>query len=457
MYLKILKSLVVIFLIAMCTPKSDEKEDSDLPQDPFQPEIPAIISPVEIPKITLPVSTDVNAWLITHPEIAETVVWFEEDKGWVPWSQWSSGLKQLLQDAYQFALNGSSIATTEPLINHAVRTSDEAPVTALTFSDARDLFFSQITWSMLIDIQGLVPWKLEDNTQESLALLFDGREYFDEQAGCLYKNGTYDADPTVCYFKGMRIKTATITPAPGHWTYGLLLANNLIGSTQQETVTNVCKWTTEHFGHIDKPNKTGPLAERYGYEGIPPLINVINAEPFVPGKDIKPMYACWGATHFLKLLLAQVNIPVEYFVITPGHRLPRFVSVGLALSHGDDLYNGHFKNTTTFPSNVPYNELFITESKFLEWFGPQTTQEERGKNVGRRMSEIAVQYLSFPLITDWCNDIEEGNSIEESLVYESLKDHFTLVELTQMQLWQKMTGKIASLEHDCQNLWKYYE
>lgn len=447
--------LNLIFLLSSCTPGSDKEEK--LPKDPFQPNIPAIIKPIEIPKITLPVTTDINAWLISNPKTAEHVIWYEEGAGWIQWKHWSPGLKGLLQDAYQFALNGASIAPMTPLENHVSRELWQAPVTILSFEDARNLFFSQVAWSLLVEIQQLVPWTLEDLNPPALTMLFDGRQYFDEKEGCTFPNGTIDSNHVYCTFKGLKIKSASIIPAPGHWTYGLLLANDLIGSTRKATISRVCEWTSDHFAHMTGPNKEENMVALYGHMGIPSLISMIEAEPFIDGKDKKPMYACWGATQFLKTLLAQVNVPVEHFVITPGHRLPHFVSEGLALSHGDDLYNGNFRNDSSFPMFIPYDEVFITEEKFLDWFGPQTTQEERGKNVGRRMKELSIQYLTFPIIKDWCKDLEEGNSIEESHVYKRLKDHYTLQDLNELQLWQKLTGKVESLEYSCHELNKYYQ
>lgn len=449
--------LLLLLLSISCTPSSNEEEDedtpSDLPEDPFQPQPSAIIAPVKLPKIDLPVATDINAWLGTNPKIAQEVIWYEEEIGWIPWQQWSPGLKQLLQDAYLFALNGTSIASTEPLTNHADRSPEEAPVTTLSFSDSRDLFFSQITWSFLVDIQGLVPWKLMDLSAEDLSLLFDGREYFDEKAGCYYYNGTYDSDPTNCYFMGMKIKSATITPAPGHWTYGLLLANNLIGTTRKSTISRVCQFVSRFYTHMDGPNQTWNMIKLYDYEGIPPLINVIKAAPFIPNKNYKPMYACWGATHFVKLLLAQANIPTEHFVATPGHRLPHFTSEGLALSHGDELYRSTI--LPTFPSQITFNEIFITEEVFLEWFGSQTTKEERGKNISRRSKELDVKYLTYAIVNRWCQDIKEGNSIPDGQVYAEIKDYYTLQELNEMQLWQKLAAKVETLKYGCNELYLY--
>lgn len=454
--IRFIRLVPIILCCMMCTPGS-EKEESEPPKDPFEPDPPSVITPIEIPKITLPVATNINAWLLSNADVAETLIWYEEGSGWIPWEQWSSGLKGLLQDAYQFALNGNSIAPITPLENHVVRELTEAPATILSFEDSRNLFFSQIAWSILLDAQNLVPWKLSDLNSADLSLIFDGRQYFDEKEGCTFPNGTLDSNHKWCTFMGLKIKSNSIIPAPGHWTYGLLLANNLIGSTRKSTISRVCEWISDNYAHMTGPNKEQNMLDLYGSKGLPSLINMIEAEPFIPGKDKKPMYACWGATQFLKILLAQVNIPVEHFVATPGHRLPYFTSEGLALSHGDDLYNGHFRNSSTFPVFIPFDEVFITEEKFIAWFGPQTTKDERGKNIGRRMDELSIQYLTFPIITSWCKDLEEGNSVVDSYVYAKLKDHYTLQQLNEIQLWQKLTGKVETMEHSCHELYKYYE
>ncbi len=426
----------------------DAEEDSQY--DPFNPKPPRINLPTNIGRIRVPMSTDINAWLGTNSQVADQLVWYEEGIGWIPWPQWSQGLKLLLQDAYQFALNGTSIPPLTPPKNQCVRKDIYAPVSILTFEDARNLFFSQISWSILIDAQNLVPWNLSDLTSTELKLIFDGRENY--EIGCTYSNGSYDFNQSNCSFKGIKLKTGTLTPAPGHWTYGLLLANDLIGSNRKESIVKLSIWITENFVHTTTINKTGPLEEQYQYRGLPPLVTLVETETKHEFSGKKYMYHCWGNTQFFKLLLSQINIPVERFELT-YHQMPRFRSEGISLDHGDTPYSSSIKALP--PSAFPYEEIFVEDNVFEEWFGPALTWEEQLKNVGRRGSEISVKHLTYSIVNHFCDDIEEENSMADGHVYANLKDYYTLAELNGYQLWQKLAGKLHTLEYGCDKLYMY--
>lgn len=464
-HMKNLSLLFLIFLFVMCNPQpenggaSDGTSDpetenpSDPPEyDPFMPKPPKIEVPQVLPKITLPVENSIIVWLGQNKEVSQHLIWYEEEKGWVPWSEWSPGMKGLLQDAYQFALNGSSIPSIEPVQNHVVRKDNEAPVSIFSFEDARNLFFSQVAWSILIDVQQKVQWSLSDLDDYEIELIFDGRTYFEEELGCTYPNGSWDPSHKYCSFKGLKLRFGALQPAPGHWTYGLLLANNLVGSTRKETIRRVCIWVTENFSHYVGPNNTANMEAIYDSRGQPPLVNIVGTESLPTVQKLKPMYACWGATNFLKILLAQVNIPVEYNWV-PGHAIPRFPSEGIALSHGDDLYNRNIRSS--LPSAFTYDEIFINDSVFQSWFGEHLTPIEKSRNAGRNIREIAVKHLTISIISRYCNDLEAGNSIPESEVYDYLKYTYTLEELGEMMLWQKLEAKLETLEYGCDELSKY--
>jgi len=420
--------------------------------DPFRPVLPQVNLPVEIPKIDLPIETNINVWLGKNITVAEHLVWYEEPGGWVSWPNWSSGLKNLLQDAYIFALMGTSVPMQMPPENHVKTKDGEAPISILSFEDARNIFFSQVAWNILIDVQKLVPWQISDLSEKELSIIFDGRTDFEEKLGCTYPNGSFDSKHVYCTFKGIKINNGGLTPAQGHWTYGLLLANNLIGKSRERTIELVCRWISQNFGHMTGPNKTYNVEKLYNYRGLPPIVNMVEGEPFLPDKGLRAMYACWGATQFLKLLLGQVNIPVQTIDLT-YHRLPYFSSEGLALDHGDALYSSAF--LPYIPNTMEYREIFINESVFQAWFGDNVSDNEKLNNVGRRGREINLKYLNYSIISLQCQDLKDGKSIPESEVYKYFKNEYTLQELGEMKLWQQLDEKLKTMKYDCDELYKY--
>ena len=71
------------------------------------------------------------------------------------------------------------------------------------------------------------------------------------------------------------------------------------------------------------------------------------------------------------------------------------------------------------------------------------------------MEELSVKYLTYVIINRWCQDIKEGNSIPDGKVYAEIKDYYTLQELNEMQLWQKLAAKVETLKYGCDELYMY--
>jgi len=65
--------------------------------------------------------------------------------------------------------------------------------------------------------------------------------------------------------------------------------------------------------------------------------------------------------------------------------------------------------------------------------------------VGRRPRELAIQYLPYGLLYYYCADQAAGLSPSEGSVFESLGYNFSLAELEQLQLWERLEAKITEL------------
>jgi hypothetical protein len=147
---------------------------------------------------------------------------------------------------------------------------------------------------------------------------------------------------------------------------------------------------------------------------------------------------CHGTNHFFTAILRAVNIPVDYR-IAAGHATPFFMNEGVYLSHGDDPYSAFSRETSLFPAG----ELLIDEAQWEAWFGPSVPVEERTNNVGRRVLELAIQYLPTYLLRKRCSDLDAGRGREESEVFQIFQRVYTLAQLDEANLWTRMDGKIT--------------
>lgn len=93
---------------------------------------------------------------------------------------------------------------------------------------------------------------------------------------------------------------------------------------------------------------------------------------------------CFGAAGFLRALLRAANIPVA-MVSSCSHFQVHFPAEGLYLSHGDDPYNGDFRQ-----KRCSAESLLLDASVFQAWFrrGPEAA---RCANIGRGARDAACR------------------------------------------------------------------
>jgi len=64
--------------------------------------------------------------------------------------------------------------------------------------------------------------------------------------------------------------------------------------------------------------------------------------------------------------------------------------------------------------------------------------------VCRKSLELAITYLPDYLLNQHCNDIAYGLSHEDSSVYDTFKEVFSIESLEEQRLWERMDEKIAA-------------
>jgi hypothetical protein len=379
-----------------------------------------------------------DAWLTANPTIAASIVW-EDQNGAHPWSTWTTQQKLELQQAFVQALSGSPIPVAEIPPNQVTLADTDELQQILAASDAWAYFKASVVQSLAIETTQLVGWSISGYSAAELAQLFDSRQMF-----------RWNASPA-----GYQIYGGTsglITPAPPAYTYELLLTTGLMGASRLDTMGNIVWWCHENLAHspggLDIPN----VFATWQYRGFPPMVRVIEGTTSTststsPGGWFGHFTAgCWGTTGLLIALGRAINIPVE-LVTNGGHAQPHFMADAQYLSHGDDPYDVF----TWAGPPIPQTEFFTPKAMFDSWFGPGVPAAQVASNVGRRPIDLAIQYLSFSLLRDYCADMAAGTPHASGKVAADLSKVYTVAELEAQNLWSRMDEKLNSIG-GCKNV-----
>jgi Dictyostelium (slime mold) repeat len=176
------------------------------------------------------------------------------------------------------------------------------------------------------------------------------------------------------------------------------------------------------------------------YRGWPPVSRIISGTVYQQTPNGIQHYTagCGGTTSFLRDVLRAVNIPV-IGENRASHACPHFTSEGLYLSHGDDPYS------IRSMSEIPTEQLLIDQKTFDAWFGPDVAPEQIKNNIGRRTLQLAIEYLPKYFFTKYCADRSKGLSHADGSVYSNFKPCYSLAELEEENLWERMDVKFSPI------------
>lgn len=370
-------------------------------------------------------------WLGARASIRNAIIWQKPGGAVVSYDSWTAAQKADLASAYHTVLINQShnLPAAPPLSSVAGDT--EAASTRLSEANAWKYFTAYVAQSLVMEADVRVPWSLQSQTAEELALLFDSRNLF----------------VWTPVFSAYTIPSGlgNCTPGDPHRIYSFLKDNNLIGSTRLSTAVKVVGWCRKmvHFsGGLDVAN----VFNQWQYKGLPPAEYQISGTPISdsPNAPIAHRTAgCWGTTGFLRILLRTVNIAASLEKRGgPGatHALPHiFCGSHHYMSHGDDPYNGMVR---TGP-DIPDAKLLIDKTTFDSWFEP--ANGDHLNNIGRNVIELAVEYLPTYLLKRYCNDKANGKTHANGEVFDTLKKVYTVAQLEALDLWTRMDTKITAL------------
>jgi hypothetical protein len=92
------------------------------------------------------------------------------------------------------------------------------------------------------------------------------------------------------------------------------------------------------------------------------------------------------------------------------------------------------------------SELLLNQLDFDSWFGSGVSDGAKSSHVGKRVLDLALQYLPSPLLRHYCNDQAAGKSHADGAVAVEMSPYYTVAELEwQYHLWSRMDAKIASM------------
>lgn len=406
-----------------------------VPTPPDTPGLKHLIKakPYFRPKPKRPKSDELADYLAANPSIASEIKWFSQaSPNWQPYPTWSSAQKAQLATVYWQIRKGKfpGLSATPPMtyLSSGMWEGVTAGVgIGVDETTAWNYFLAHVAQSLVVEIAGLAPWSLKStpSDQRSLLLTTYGLfEYHSSVNAHLLKIGATPGDP-------VRV-------------YQFLATNKFIGLNRRETIGRLLDWCRANMRHYVGGLDAAVAQAHWQYNGYPPVERVIAGTTHPQYGFAHWTMGCPGTTSFLKAVLRTVNVAVER-VSADGHATPHFVGENLYLSHGDDPYDGLL---TTTPA-IPIDALFIDQTKFTAWFGSNVAPLTQQDNVGRRCTELALQYLTDWILKLRCNDLAQGVTNEAaSSVYNdsSLKlfKFYSLPDLQAMNLWSKLDAKIAA-------------
>jgi hypothetical protein len=363
--------------------------------------------------------------------IAGAITW-EDSDGSSAYPQWSQARKDELLHAFNLACTGHSVGLADPPANMWALEDADYPQTTISAQDAWPLFLAYVSQSLRVEVCGLTYWSIRDYPGDWLEMLLSGKSLFSLDR----RNNGYFIDDS---------KTGFVLPSPPQPIYRFLSENGMIGAKAFSTIGRSLEWCRQHLVHFRGGFQALNMQDQWQYRGWPPVSRMLEGTPHAGVENIlsNRTAGCHGTTGFLRCLLRTVNIPVEYTQVICDavvHAVPAFVTENRYLSHGDDPYNQAARCTP------PYGawELLINQQTFESWFGSSVEPQDRRKNIGRRVVELALKYLPDNLLRLYCNDQVLGINHENSSVLHFFEPHFTQEQLDEQRLWERLQEKVDS-------------
>lgn len=367
-----------------------------------------------------------DRWLADTPAVAAHLTWRDET-GTQTYSRWPVSMRQRLWSLFDAAMRRQFDDPSEPPPN-VWRSDDDADVTtAFTPEDARELYLRTVAQSLAVEIDRRVLWSVRDLNEQELDTLFSSNALF-----------WWHAERRV--YRIVPGSHGWAVPAPATIAYQFLDAHKLVGRTRRATIVNLLEWT-RGLSHFAGPTSVSNFTDFWGYRGGMPVVRALEGTRYA-GTELRgyPQYdqvrhytaGCHGTVGLFANLLRSVNIPVQYRAVsneTSSHATALFQSEDLALTHGDDPYS-----QTSVGARA--EEILIDRATYDRWMGPLA--EDAGRSIGRQPTVLALRYLP-PFVRELhARDRADGRTREASRVFDMFRSIYSLRELEQARLWERL-------------------
>lgn len=365
---------------------------------------------------------------------------YEDGNGALSYDHWSEARKAQLREWLHLRDTGQPFPISGP-----PPLDDDGTMTRCA---AWKIYLAHVAQSFWVDANRLVPWRLRDANAEHLEHLLDSRRllHFGEEGHKFSTN-----------------VMGRVTDWAPVYSWDFLVANGLIGSTQWVTIKRLADWVRDNLRHIigyQHDNDGGPFDSQldqweyiFGYRGPPPVNRMIDP---LPGRD-RISHGCWGTDGFLAAVLRSANIPVRHGRSNfsgDNHSRAEFFTVGRNLMHGDDLYNGM---VAPGANTVPIHRIFLTNQELDDLIDSpeplpgKTVAETATHNKSKRMTGLAVEYMTNWLLQKRCKDLGSGASGPASELQQALKDYYTPSQMA--QIIQDCDAALAAIPGGCGAVW----
>ena len=399
------------------------------------------------------IDAQLGCWLDENPKVANAMI-FGDATYYGTWKYWPISVKEELAKDFKLLAGWyleDTPSTTAPQLFPVivVPTGPVDPVWSLWMSEklGRSIYLSVVANNLAVELTGYLPWTITTYGPAELSSLLNQSGLVAYVTNNIVKPGYYFNN------SGMYA-----SPANPPFTALFFKKNQLIGSSAADTIERLFRWERRLQHVIDPPGvPKQDIAKYYFGPNIPPIpdAEIIEGTTYSGPSGVGLTFdhytnGCGGTMEFMKSVLRTVNIPVQENWLACGHAAPTFPTVNMALDHGDDPYDalGIVTPYPGFPAPQT-KEFFISVPQFNQWFPGGACLA----NVGRQVSNVAIQYASDRLMHDYCDDQTSGASHAAGEVYSDLKQNYSVQDLENMGLWTTLANKDAALNW-CATIYK---
>jgi hypothetical protein len=373
-----------------------------------------------------------DAWLAEHDNIARAIAW-DFGSGSMPYATWPNEFKERLRTAFARARNGEPSGLVDPAPNQTVLKDQDDHYTVLSSESAFALHAALVAHNLAQEISRSLPWSMMGYDDHALQALLNGTNSFVSQG------------------RNFRMKFSCL-PGPPEISLAFLKSRKILDKDGRATIVNMLAWCRDQLrwdfvnGYDHMPAKNAELC--WHYRGSIPISRVLSGTTNFAASINKDQRRHWVSGNerdvnaVIVFAMRAANIPVQQIVSPWFNGTPHFMAEDLCLTSGPDVYDDLCRLQPSFP----IDKILITKAQFDAWF-PATAKPAPGvpPNVGRRVAELAVQYLPIELLHDHALDMISKIGKENGFVFKRLKSKYSVAELDLMQLWQRLDFRVREL------------